>query len=210
MTQKDDISEDEAKRIVLEELSRRLGLGGANPDSDSDESLEEYKSDQSRELFAYYGLTMYYAQVLEHEIVNLLVLAHIVEAQENAENILSDPWEDRFRDTLGQLFRKLEPFLADDRELVDDLGEAVRVRNRLAHSYWRDHADDSLSLYGRDEMIQGLIETRDIFINLDRRLGPVHTKLFNSLGMTDEKIEDMYYEMKARVEERDKGYKITE
>jgi hypothetical protein len=210
MAQEDDISEDEAKRIVLEELFRRLCLGGANSDSDSGESIEEYKSDQSRELFAHYGLAMYYAQVLEHEIVNLLVLARIVEAQENAERILSDPWEDRFRDTFGRLFRKLEPFLAGDKKLVDDLGEAVRVRNRLAHSYWRDHVEECASLYGRDEMIRGLIETREMFVGLDGRLEPVHAQLYDSLGITDEKIKDMYNEMKARAQERDKGYKITE
>lgn len=46
---------------------------------------------------------MYMAQVFEHEVVNLLVLARIVRAQKNAERILADPWERRFRDTLGEL-----------------------------------------------------------------------------------------------------------
>lgn len=66
---------------------------------------------------------MYMAQVFEHEVVNLLVLARVVRAQKNAERILSDPWERRFRDTLGGLFSLLKPFVAHDQQLMHDIEE---------------------------------------------------------------------------------------
>jgi hypothetical protein len=51
-------------------------------------------------------------------MINLLVLARIAEAQENAERILTAPWESRFRQTLGQLSQRLKPFLANDQQLI--------------------------------------------------------------------------------------------
>lgn len=145
-----EIDEDEAKRMVLMELMKELGVGSESALSD-DLSREQYANDQARDTYAYYGLAMYMAQVFEHEVVNLLVLARIVEVQESAECIVSDPWEQRFRQTLGQLSQQLRPYLEDDQQLMEDIGDGVRVRNRLAHSYWREHAEDAEAYSGRGQ-----------------------------------------------------------
>jgi hypothetical protein len=201
----DEIDEDEAKRIVLKVLMKQLGLAPETASSMTpEESREQYESDQARDTYAYYGLAMYTAQVFEHEVVNLLVLAHIVRAQENAERILSDPWERRFRDTLGQLSQRLKPYLAHDQQLVYDIANGVRTRNHLAHSYWRVHAEDAVSVAGRAEMIEELIGIKDMFADLDERLTRVSKPFRKSLGITDERIQEQYDEMKKRVAERDR------
>jgi len=51
------------------------------PESDDDVVGEQHENDQVRDTYAYYGLAMYMAHVFEHEVVNLLVLARIAEAQ---------------------------------------------------------------------------------------------------------------------------------
>jgi hypothetical protein len=198
-----DIDDEEAKRIVLAELMKQLGLAPETLGLDEQAAREQHESDQARDTYAYYGLTMYTAQVFEHEVVNLLVLARIVRAQENAERILSDPWERRFRDTLGELFKRLKPFLAHDQQLLNDVAEAVRIRNRLAHAYWREHAEDAVSVTGRAEMIAELIKIKDLFTDLDERLTRVAQPFRESLGITDDKIQEQFDAMKARVAERD-------
>jgi hypothetical protein len=199
----DQIGEEEVLRIALSELRKQLVPETVS--SDEELSLEQRKSNQKRDTYAYYGLAMYTAQVFEHEVVNLLVLARIVRAAEKAEDILSDPWEQRFRDTLGQLFKRLKPYLAHDQQLLKDIEEGVRVRNHLAHSYWRVHDEDFLSIRGRAEMITELIEIRDMFADLDERLTRVSKPLRESLGLTDVRINSEYEEAKKRVAERDKG-----
>lgn len=199
----DDMDEDEAKRIVLAELMKQLGFEPESVSSDIETSDEQYESDQARDTYAYYGLAMYMAQVVEHEIVNFLVLARIVRAQKNAERILADPWE-RFRETLGQLFQRLKPFLAHDAQLLNDVAQGVRVRNDLAHSYWRVHARNAVSVSGRAAMIAELTEIRDMFTDLDERLTRVSKSFRESLGITDERIQKEYDDMKRRVAERDK------
>jgi hypothetical protein len=206
----DDLDEDEAKRIVLVELMKQLGLaqetGAVEPDAQA--AREQYESDQARDTYAYYGLAMYTAQVFEHEVVNLLVLARIVRAQKNAEQILADPWEQGFRDTLGELFKRLKPFLAHDQRLINDIAEGVRVRNHLAHAYWREHAEDALSISGRAEMITELIDIKDMFADLDERLARVSKPFGESLGITDDSVQRQYEAMKERVAERDKGFEL--
>jgi hypothetical protein len=199
-----EIEEDETKRIVLTQLMEQLGLTPEVVESDAQAAREQYESDQARDTYAYFGLAMYTAQVFEHEVVNLLVLARIVHAHENAERILADPWERRFRDTLGKLFNRLKPHLAHDQQLMNDVAEGVRVRNRLAHSYWREHAEDAVSVRGRAEMIAELIKVKDMFTDLDERLTRASQPFRDSLGITDEKVQQQYAAMKGRVAERDK------
>lgn len=198
-----EIDEDEAKRVVLAQLMEQLGLTPETIESDAQAVHEQYESDQARDTYAYFGLAMYTAQVFEHEVVNLLVLARIVRVQKNAERILADPWERRFRETLGELFKRLKPYLAHDQQLLNDVAEGVRVRNRLAHSYWREHAEDAVSVKGRAEMIAELIKIKDMFTDLDERLTRASQPFRQSLGITDEKIKHEYERMKKRVAKRD-------
>jgi len=201
----DHIDEDEAKRIVLAELMKQLGFVPEVVSPPEEKAArEQYESDQARDTYAYYGLAMYTAQVFEHEVVNLLVLSRIVRAQKNAERILSDPWEKRFRDTLGQLFQRLKPYLAHDQQLMADIAKGVRVRNHLAHSYWRVHAEDAVSVSGRAEMIDELTGIKGMFADLDERLTRVSKPFRESLGITDQRIQEQYNEMKQRVAERDR------
>lgn len=199
-----EINEDEAKRVVLARLMEQLGLTPEIVELDAQAAREQYESDQARDTYAYFGLAMYTAQVFEHEVVNLLVLARIVRAQKNAERILADPWERRFRDTLGELSKRLKPYLTHDQQLLNDVAAGVRVRNRLAHSYWREHAEDAVSVKGRAEMIAELIKIKDMFENLDERLTRASQPFRESLGITNEKIQYEYGQMKKRITERDK------
>jgi hypothetical protein len=175
----DEIDEDEAKRIVLVQLMEQLGLTPDAVEPDAEAARDQYESDQARDTYAHFGLAMYTAQVFEHEVVNLLVLARIVRARKNAERILADPWERRFRDTLGELFKRLKPHLAHDQELLNDAAEGVRVRNRLTHSYWREHAEDAVSIVGRAQKIAELIQIKTCLPTLTSALRGCRNRLEN-------------------------------
>lgn len=86
---------------------------------------------------------------------------------------------------------------------MHDIEEGVHVRNQLAHSYWREHAEEAVSVSGRAEMIAELIKIRDMFVDLDERLTRVSRPFRESLGITDEKVQQQYEAMKERVAERD-------
>jgi hypothetical protein len=134
--------------ISLDEL-------GSGPEEDDEDQEPDVKT-----TFAHFGLAYYQASVLEHEIVNVLAMHRLVAARQEAEQLLSDPWHDKFKATMGALVKQLAACTQADPELAADLMGALQLRNHLAHAFWRDRADDFCTEDGRARMIIDLIEAR--------------------------------------------------
>jgi hypothetical protein len=171
---------------------------------DEEAEIEEDDGTDTKSTFAYFGLAFYHACVLEHSVVNLLVGSRLVAAKEAAERLLADPWEKRFKDTMMELVRRAAPYTKDDPELPDNLVHAVKLRNHLAHDFWRERAEDFCSDAGRGDMIAYLIEARDHFIQTDARLEETAGQAWKSkMGVTQEAISARYEEMLRRAKTRD-------
>ncbi|MEU5811212.1 hypothetical protein [Streptomyces sp. NPDC047718] len=104
---------------------------------DSGRDEEDDDGTDVKTTFAFYGLAMYHANVLEHGLVNALALSRVLEAREQAERLLRDPWEQRFKDTMKELVRRARRHAGDDEGLVEALTVAADRRNHLAHDFWR-------------------------------------------------------------------------
>ncbi|KAB1922281.1 hypothetical protein F8280_19860 [Micromonospora noduli] len=153
--------------------------------------------------FAHFGLAFYQACVLEHQVVNMLVLSQLIEAEADARQFLKDPWEEHFKDTLGRLVRRYTERPGGDQQLTNDLTEAVKLRNHLAHSFWRERAEDFCSDAGRADMIAFLEQARDLFIKVDEQLTELDTAQMERLGLTQELIDRQFQAMRQRAEARD-------
>ncbi|MGW6842263.1 hypothetical protein [Streptomyces sp. NPDC054958] len=155
--------------------------------------------------FAYYGLAMYHANVLEHGLVNALALARVMEAREQAERLLRDPWEQRFKDTMKELVRRAKRHTAEDAELVEVLTIAADRRNHLAHDFWRVRAEDFCSDAGRAEMIAELKADHERFQETDGRLhDAVMAPLLEKAGVKQEMFDALHADMRDRAEGRDR------
>lgn len=151
--------------------------------------------------FAHFGLAYYQASVLEHEIVNILAVNCLGTARQDAEQLLSDPWADKFRATMGAFVKQLETYTQADPELATDLVKAVRLRNHLAHGFWHDRADDFCTEEGRARMIAYLITTRKHFEDVDQRLTTtIGTAALRQWGVTPEVVDAWYRDMLERIE----------
>jgi hypothetical protein len=151
--------------------------------------------------FAHFGLSYYQASVLEHGIVNVLAVNRLVRARKDAERLLSDPWNDRFKETMGKLIKQLANLTQADPSLASDLVEALRLRNDLAHNFWRERAEDFCSDEGRAKMIAYLIEARNHFQDVDRRLTEsIGTPSIQQSGLTAEHIESWYQDQLRKLE----------
>ncbi len=185
----------------------RFGLPGSlsldeldHAEQDAESATEDTEPD-IKTTFAQFGSAYYHANVLEHEIVNILAMSRIVTAQRDAERLFSDPWDDKTKATMGKLVKELEPHTQTDPELATDIIEALRLRNYLAHSFWRERADDFCSEAGRARMIDFLIATRNHFQDVERRLSKdVGAPTFRQWGMTPEAVEAWYQDKIAQVE----------
>jgi hypothetical protein len=166
---------------------------GAEPEEDIEPDVKT--------TFAQFGSAYYQANVLEHEIVNILAMAKIVEARSDAEQLLSDPWDDKFKATLGKLVKELGPYIEVDPELAADIENALRLRNMLAHAFWRERAEDFCTDAGRSRMIADLIEMRNHFQDVNDRLSVgVGSAKFQQWGVTPAIVEQWYQEQLALIE----------
>ena len=161
-------------------------------DRDVNEQLEwqedlPFEAQQRREVFARFGLAMYFAQCLEVQIGLLLASMY-------NQEFLRVPPEDRdaFFDresqkTLGRMKRDLGNNLSPT--LENRLHEAVELRNWLAHRYFSERGINILTLEGREKMIFELQEKADFFKELDAEFNAIIEKWLFIQGISKEELE---------------------
>ena len=147
-----------------------------------------------REVYARFGLAMYQAQVLEHGIVNAIVLARMLptirQHKDRAEWVgaFDQAYDTELAKTFGNMLLALEP-LALPFDLIGRLRAAKLDRDRLAHRFFREHDQNFLNRSGRTQMIvecEGVIEK---FAAIDAELDAFMCPLRERYGITAEWIE---------------------
>jgi hypothetical protein len=161
----------------------------------------DLESDQIRQVFAVYGAAMYFAQVLEHGLVNVVMVsrAGTYRSHEEADAV----WEELFASTMG---RQLRDALAEgglSEALVDRLRNALRTRNYLAHEFWRERSDHMGSFTGRNELLVELEEMRAELHASDRELEPITRGIFAAKGVTEKMFEAEVAGIMAKAYARD-------
>jgi hypothetical protein len=156
-------------------------------------------SEHVREVYAHFGLAVYAAQVLEHGLVNFVVVSRTVGAA-FADLDARDGFEtELFRATMGRQLRHAlaEAPIADaDVELLQ---AALRTRNFLVHAYFRERAADMLSMNGRNRMLVELDRMRDELGAADASLGAVTLALMGQAGLTRDMLEAELARMKSAI-----------
>jgi len=155
---------------------------------------EDEHSVEVREVFARYGLAMYQAQVLEHGMVNAVVIASILPTMHQYPDRSS--WEDTFEQaydselakTFGNMLRALEPLALPD-ELVSTLRQAKVERDRLAHRFFREHDENFLCKSGRARMIAECEEIIGRFTAVDAELDSFMSPHRERYGITKEWVD---------------------
>lgn len=116
----------------------------------------DYDEEQTRDLYAHYGLAIYLAQILEHGIVNALVILRLPEKNKYNRQEIDEFMAGRFEKTFGALIKHLRSEAALSQNLELHLFQALNRRNCLAHNYFREKAEQFVTGSGRDEMLHEL------------------------------------------------------
>lgn len=149
---------------------------------------------QIREVFAQYGLAVYTAGVLEKGLVNVAALARTDAIDGATRDDFDTVFEKLTSGTMGSVLRRLEPFLEDDVELLDDLRATVRRRNHLARSFFWEHSVRFTTTEGREEMLSELHQLTHLFEQMDKRLAPVVDSMLLARGIDTEQKERLIAE----------------
>jgi len=159
-------------------------------------SLMDAESEHCKEVYCRFGLAMYEAQVLEHGIVNALVIVdliperrHLARSRAEWEKDFDEFMGQHFKHTMGRLLRDLGSVTKLPPDLNDLLTRALEKRNWLAHEFFRERATQFVTAKGRDQMLSEVDECAALFRAADEALVNVTEPLRTKQGITNEMLE---------------------
>ena len=150
----------------------------------------------TRDVYAHYGLALYLAQCLEHQLVNALIYGKLLPSvagytkalgpitRADFENRFDLFTNEHFDETMGGLITRLK----DTRKLpgdfdVQELMRARDVRNFLAHRYFKVRAEDFISIVGMHRMLAELYEAQQLFDRVDTAMTEACFTLAEAAGV---------------------------
>lgn len=143
---------------------------------------------QTREVYAKYGLAMYFAQCLETGLVNLLVALKLKDRDKITISDIDSLIGINYEKTLGKLIYSLKEAMEISEDIETNLKELLDIRNYLAHRYFRVKAIDFMKKDGRQHMLSEL----ECFISKleggDKKIESITAVIAEQYGITDETI----------------------
>lgn len=133
------------------------------------DSEEDYLT---KEVYARYGLAMYFAQCIEHGIVNTLCYFDLLPHAKPTDTVFEfDLFMDKhFATTMGKMIRSLEATTKVSTDLSALLNQTKNNRNFLAHNYFRERALEFKTKEGCLKMIEELKLIESQFNETDKAL----------------------------------------
>ena len=147
------------------------------------------ESEQTREVFARFGLAMYLAQCLERQLALILATKYgpgpTKITRTEFDNILAD----LFSRTLGRLVTKIGKLAELGEDEKEQLQKALNKRNWLAHRYFWERAAAFISESGRESMIKELQEAACSFQALDELFTNRTIEWRETVGITQQSVD---------------------
>lgn len=171
-------------------------------DRDEHRPIPKPEDTVPKEVYAFFGLCAYYAQVLEQGMVNLAVGLHARGLTVLTGPAVSAAFDRADRQTLGQLLRDVQRRVEIPHDMEAALNQALSDRNFLVHRFFVTHDVDFCSDVGRQEMIDELRAMTRRFQETDRRVDALWIPLRKTLGFTQKlmeaELDRMYDEARQR------------
>ena len=155
--------------------------------------IEEYVEidpEQTREVFARFGLAMYQAQCLERQLAIILATKYGPGPFNVSRTEFDNIFENLFSKSFGQLVSNITKLSALSQDEEEQLKKALERRNWLAHRYFWERAVDLLSDSGRASMIDELQETADLFDRLDEFFTSKTVDWAKSVGISQDMLNE--------------------
>jgi hypothetical protein len=156
-----------------------------------------------KEVYAFFGLCAFYAQVLEQGLINLTVALHIRGLTQITPEDVFQSFDRMERKTFGQLISDVRKKIDVPGEIEEALSMALEDRNYLMHRFFPKHHIDFGSNPGRHEMIDELRTLTLRFQTTDRQVETTTLRLWNRLGITQTMLESELSKMQAEAERCD-------
>ena len=155
-----------------------------------------------KEVYAFFGLAAYSAQVLEKGFVNLVVTFKTVGLPITRADfdMIFEAHDSR---TLGQLLRAArEHHIPIPDETGKMFATALEQRNYLNHDFFAEHAAHFMTESGRRIMIQRLGDLIQLFKEADQHCEPIYKPLLERMGVSEDLLKKTAQELIKRAEHK--------
>jgi hypothetical protein len=144
------------------------------------------ESEHSKELFAYFGLAVYYGQALEQQLTNLLLLTKLSQGKTPSEADLADLYQRKLGNSLGQLIKEIQHHFPFSEEDTAQLQKVWKQRNYIVHDYFKERIQDTFTPAGRAHIIRELKRFKNKASRLELKLQGYCTEMYIKLGLDGE------------------------
>jgi hypothetical protein len=157
--------------------------------------------EETREVYARYGLAMYFAQVVEHAIVNLMIALHLPERGALTKQDIDQFMDEAFAMTFGRLLKELRQLGQATDFVQRDLDQARDMRNWLAHRYFRDRTVQFMSPAGRVVMLEELDDATNLFLQVNETLERLSAEVRAANNVGEDAVRQEYEQLLLEVEQ---------
>jgi len=168
-----------------------------------DGDIPQIESCSEKEVYAFYGLAAYCAQVFEHAALNLALVLRLPGVDAVSQDLFDDLYYSLGKQTLGRLFHAAKKEVEIQEYDLGYIEEAVELRNILVHHFFRTHAEDFVSEAGRMEMMKELQLMISKLKQADTLMERIYAPLWDKYGVTEKYIEREMEQMQQRALHRD-------
>lgn len=165
--------------------------------------IPEADYEDPREVYAFFGLAAYCAQLIEQGLTNLLVGLAVSRKKHPTVGDVKSLYEDTDKKTLGRLLRDIGKLVTVQDGLEEELHQILQKRNYFMHHFFVEHSENLLHGQGRRQMID---ELRDIIVAFkvaDRQVDELWFSIWNKYGITEERIERELGSLKRAISDED-------
>ena len=161
--------------------------------------------DDPKEIYAFAGLALYQANLVEASLINLGAVLKLEKVQAITRQLFDEIFQNLEAKTLGQLLKATRSLTTVSSEVDSVLSKTLEERNFLIHNFFREHAGDIINDKGRVLMIDRLRSMIGLFQQADNLVTPIYLSLWEKYGVDDSFIQHEFAEMEAEIETKYSG-----
>jgi len=160
------------------------------------DTLDE--DDKVKDVYAHFGSAVYYAQVLEQQSINMIAACKQTENNLTKEEDVEALWNeyDLGSRTFGKLIIEIKKLYQIKEEDALELKEVLKLRNYIAHDYFRFNVELFYNESGQKRMIKDFINFQEKAKSMDKKLLKYLKLYIDRIGLTDEYISNILEETK--------------
>lgn len=117
------------------------------------------EAEQAKELYAQFGLCVYWFQVLEHQLIDMIILS----AQKNGLIFSSADFDDLFYSfsdkSMGVLKKEVFKLYNLSEDDIDEINNIQAKRNYYVHNYFKNHSEDLFDINKKMKILNEFINT---------------------------------------------------